>query len=56
MTPQLKYMRECRADPLFRRYELDRQKIRRSTPEYRAKAAAYFRRRYAARKRSERAE
>ena len=41
-SPQLKYMREARADPLFRAYELERQKERRNNPIYKAKAAAYW--------------
>lgn len=42
VSPQLKYMRECRADPLFREYELERQRERRAAPEVKAKARAYY--------------
>lgn len=42
MSPQLKYMRECRADPVFREYERERQRERRAAPEYKAKARLYF--------------
>lgn len=43
-TPQARYNREVRRDPLVRAKEAEAQKARRHTKRYRAIAAAYQRR------------
>ena len=45
LSPQAKYNREVRRDPLVREIESERQRARRARPEVKAKTSAYWQQR-----------